>query len=87
MGHSNQFILVLVFVYKLLLRYDQGREDGAVIDDWEDPNFEIYHTQDRYPPTKSILWNEIKNSHKSSCTYSYPYGKHMTIVFSSNVAF
>ena len=31
-----------------LLRYDQGREDGAVIDDWEDPKFEIYHTQDRY---------------------------------------
>ena len=30
-----------------LLRYDQGREDGAVIDDWEDPKFEIYHTQDR----------------------------------------
>ena len=54
MGHSNHFILVLVFVYKLLLRYDQGREDGAVIDDWEDPNFEIYHTQDRYPPTPSF---------------------------------
>ena len=29
-------------------RYDQGREDGAVIDDWEDPKLEIYHTQDRY---------------------------------------
>ena len=31
-----------------LFRYDQGREDGAVIDDWEDPKLEIYHTQDRY---------------------------------------
>ena len=28
-------------------RYDQGREEGAVIDDWEDPKLEIYHTQDR----------------------------------------
>ena len=31
-----------------MVRYDQGREDGAVIDDWEDPKLEIYHTQDRY---------------------------------------
>ena len=31
-----------------MCRYDQGREDGAVIDDWEDPKLEIYHTQDRY---------------------------------------
>ena len=44
-----------------LFRYDQGREDGAVIDDWEDPKFEIYHTQDRYlvfpvvKPIKSII--------------------------------
>jgi len=33
---------------RIVERYDQGREDGAVIDDWEDPKFEIYHTQDRY---------------------------------------
>jgi len=33
---------------QIVLRYDQGREDGAVIDDWEDPKFEIYHTQDRF---------------------------------------
>ena len=32
----------------VLARYDQGREDGAVIDDWEDPKLEIYHTQDRW---------------------------------------
>ena len=31
-----------------LFSYDLGREDGAVIDDWEDPKLEIYHTQDRY---------------------------------------
>jgi len=34
--------------HQIVLRYDQGREDGAVIDDWEDPKFEIYHTQDRF---------------------------------------
>jgi len=33
---------------QIVLRYDQGREDGAVIDDWEDPKLEIYHTQDRF---------------------------------------
>jgi len=33
---------------QIVSRYDQGREDGAVIDDWEDPKFEIYHTQDRF---------------------------------------
>ena len=29
-------------------RYDRGREDGATIDAWEDPNFELYHKTDRY---------------------------------------
>jgi hypothetical protein len=29
-------------------KYDLGREEGARIDDWEDPKLEIYHTQDRY---------------------------------------
>jgi len=33
---------------QIVARYDQGREEGAVIDDWEDPKFEIYHTQDRF---------------------------------------
>ena len=28
-------------------KYDKGREEGAVIDDWEDPRLEIYHSQDR----------------------------------------
>ena len=32
---------------RIVERYDQGREDGAVFDDWEDPKLEIYHTQDR----------------------------------------
>ena len=33
---------------EIVVRYDKGRDDDATIDDWEDPKFEIYHTQDRY---------------------------------------
>ncbi|XP_050394513.1 USP6 N-terminal-like protein isoform X1 [Patella vulgata] len=29
-------------------RYDKGREEGAQIDPWEDPAFEVYHVTDRY---------------------------------------
>jgi len=32
----------------IVAKYDLGREEGAVIDDWEDPKLELYHTQDRY---------------------------------------
>ena len=32
----------------IVLRYDQGRQDGAHIDQWEDPKYEIYHMQDRF---------------------------------------
>lgn len=32
---------------KIFIRYEQGRE-GAEIDPWEDPGFEVYHTTDRY---------------------------------------
>ncbi|XP_011495459.1 PREDICTED: USP6 N-terminal-like protein [Ceratosolen solmsi marchali] len=28
--------------------YDRGRENGAEIDPWEDPAYEVYHTTDRY---------------------------------------
>ncbi|XP_034177541.1 USP6 N-terminal-like protein [Osmia lignaria lignaria] len=28
--------------------YDRGRENGAEIDPWEDPSFEVYHATDRY---------------------------------------
>lgn len=31
----------------IVSRYDQGREEGALIDQWEDPKYEIYHMQDR----------------------------------------
>ena len=33
---------------QIVERYDLGREDGAIIDDWEDPKFEIYHKTDRF---------------------------------------
>lgn len=33
---------------KLFQRYDRGRDEGAEIDPWEDPAFEIYHQTDRY---------------------------------------
>ncbi|XP_060520367.1 USP6 N-terminal-like protein isoform X4 [Cylas formicarius] len=32
---------------KIFKRYEQGRE-GAEIDPWEDPGFEVYHATDRY---------------------------------------
>nr|CAH7754748.1 unnamed protein product [Callosobruchus chinensis] len=32
---------------KIFKRYEQGRE-GAQIDPWEDPGFEVYHATDRY---------------------------------------
>lgn len=32
----------------IVSRYSRGREEGAQIDPWEDPGFEIYHTTDRY---------------------------------------
>ena len=32
---------------QIVEKYDRGREEGAVIDDWEDPRLEIYHSQDR----------------------------------------
>lgn len=33
---------------KIFKRYELGRAEGAEIDPWEDPAFEIYHTTDRY---------------------------------------
>ncbi|KAF0287280.1 USP6 N-terminal-like protein [Amphibalanus amphitrite] len=32
----------------IVAKYDLGREEGAQIDPWEDPKFEIYHVTDRY---------------------------------------
>jgi hypothetical protein len=39
------FLLVNFFV---LFSDPQGREEGAQIDLWEDPAFEVYHVTDRY---------------------------------------
>uniref|UniRef100_A0A1Y1KQ89 USP6 N-terminal-like protein n=1 Tax=Photinus pyralis TaxID=7054 RepID=A0A1Y1KQ89_PHOPY len=33
---------------KIFRRYERGREEGAEIDPWEDPSFEVYHATDRY---------------------------------------
>ncbi|XP_013783393.1 USP6 N-terminal-like protein isoform X2 [Limulus polyphemus] len=33
---------------EIVAKYDRGRENGANIDPWEDPAFEIYHVTDRY---------------------------------------
>lgn len=33
---------------KIFARYALGREEGAQIDPWEDPAFEVYHSTDRY---------------------------------------
>jgi hypothetical protein len=32
---------------QIVKKYDLGREEGAVIDDWEDPRLELYHKKDR----------------------------------------
>ncbi|XP_017780494.1 PREDICTED: USP6 N-terminal-like protein [Nicrophorus vespilloides] len=33
---------------RIFKRYEHGRAEGAEIDPWEDPAFEVYHTTDRY---------------------------------------
>ena len=33
---------------QIVAKYDLGREDSAVIPDWEDPKFEFYHQKDRF---------------------------------------
>lgn len=32
----------------IVARYKKGREEGAQIDPWEDPSFEVYQVTDRY---------------------------------------
>jgi len=48
---------------EIVHKYDLGREEGAVIDDWEDPKFEIYHFQDRFGfiHDKRIPIDEVKS--------------------------
>ncbi|XP_056014079.1 USP6 N-terminal-like protein isoform X4 [Ostrea edulis] len=33
---------------EIVSKYDKGREEGAQIDPWEDPAFEVYHVLDRW---------------------------------------
>nr|XP_022293147.1 USP6 N-terminal-like protein isoform X2 [Crassostrea virginica] len=33
---------------EIVAKYDKGREEGAEIDPWEDPAFEVYHVLDRW---------------------------------------
>ena len=33
---------------RIIAKYDLGREEGAVIEDWEDPDLSLYHSTDRY---------------------------------------
>ncbi|KAK3097429.1 hypothetical protein FSP39_009575, partial [Pinctada imbricata] len=33
---------------EIVAKYDKGREEGAQIDEWEDPKLELYHVMDRY---------------------------------------
>lgn len=33
---------------KIFLKYERGREPGAEIDPWEDPEFSVYSHTDRY---------------------------------------
>ena len=35
----------------IVARYDRGREEGAEIPQWEDPDLEIYHVMDRWAST------------------------------------
>lgn len=32
----------------IIYKYGRGREDGAEVDTWEDPGFELYHRTDRF---------------------------------------
>lgn len=32
----------------IIAKYDKGREEGADIEPWDDPAFEIYHVTDHY---------------------------------------
>ncbi|XP_045109450.1 TBC domain-containing protein C215.01-like isoform X2 [Portunus trituberculatus] len=50
MGLSEEELLIRAREERanIVGRYNLGREEGAVIDPWEDPEFEVYHSTDRY---------------------------------------
>ncbi|KAL3881409.1 hypothetical protein ACJMK2_027854 [Sinanodonta woodiana] len=55
---------------EIVTKYDKGREEGAQIDPWEDPAFEVYHVTDRYgfihdralPKAKDALEAKLKTT-------------------------
>lgn len=48
MNEDNLIIRSVEEREKIFKRYEFGRKEGAAIDPWEDPGFEVYHTTDRY---------------------------------------
>jgi len=51
---------------------NQGREEGAVIDAWEDPNYEVYHTTDRFGFIQFVVQSNLFLS-KNFLSYIYVY--------------
>ena len=47
---------------EIVRKYDLGREDGASIDPWEDPTFEVYHKTDRYGFIQDKRIPDVKES-------------------------
>ena len=52
-GYNKQYlyliiIIIIVIIIILLSWKPQGREEGAVIEDWEDPDLSVYKSTDRY---------------------------------------
>lgn len=53
----------------------QGREEGAVIEDWEDPDLSLYKSTDRYG---FMQWVHITHTH--TCTGVYKYSSIIIII-------
>ena len=45
-GYNKQILYLIIII--LLSWKPQGREEGAVIEDWEDPDLSVYKSTDRY---------------------------------------
>ena len=58
----------LSLTYFIFIYSSQGREEGAVIEDWEDPDLSVYRSTDRYGfmqyvfnTLKIIIWMYMYN--------------------------
>ena len=47
-GYNKQYLYLIIIIIILLSWKPQGREEGAVIEDWEDPDLSVYKSTDRY---------------------------------------